>query len=185
MDSLYNVKTRLTEALEMRDMTATELAKRSGVSKSNICRYMKGTIQPRPSALISMAEVLQVSPIWLLGLDVTEDSESVDVGIASNLEQQLKAKIIQTAGSVNKFAGICGLPQSTIASMLTRGVGRTSFNTITIVCKALNISIDGLLAGKITPMLVMEDMGIDISKLNKANFNRFVGYYQALIDSQV
>ena len=184
MESPFNLKTRLAEALEMREINATELAKRSGINKSAVCRYLKGTIQPRSAILIRMADVLQVSPLWLLGLDVAEDDNAIDVEVATNLEQQLKSRIIQTAGSVNKFAGICGLPQSTVASMLSRGVGRTSFSTIVAVCKALNISIDGLLAGKITPMLVMEDFGIDISKLNKANFNRLLGYYQALIDTQ-
>jgi len=183
-DTLYNVKDRLKEALEMRSMTPIELSRRTGVNRSAISRYMKGTTKPKSGVIIKMASVLQVSPIWLLGFDVTTGTDNLDFVVTTKLEQALKQEIIRTAGSVNKFASICGLPQSTIATMLDRGIDKTSFSTVIKVCNALNISIDGLVQGKITPVLVLEDVGIDVSKLSKANFNRLTGYYQGLLDSQ-
>ena len=62
-------KDRLQQALDMRGMSAAELSRRCGVNKSGICRYLKGTVEPKPSAVKSVAEALGVSPAWLLGFD--------------------------------------------------------------------------------------------------------------------
>ena len=51
-------------------MTPAELARRSGVDKGSISRYLSGKFEPKQSAVHSMAKALNVSPAWLLGYDV-------------------------------------------------------------------------------------------------------------------
>ena len=69
MNDFYAFKTRLQEALDMRGMTAAELAVISGIQKSSLSRYLKGTNIPRGNAIAKMAAALDVTPSWLLGYD--------------------------------------------------------------------------------------------------------------------
>lgn len=63
-------------------MTASELAKRSGIGKGSISKYLKGTVIPKQNAIGSMSEALGVSPAWLLGYDLTMDGkEKIDLDI--------------------------------------------------------------------------------------------------------
>ena len=68
MNDFYLVSTRLKTAMENSRMTASELARRSGINKSNISRYLKGEIIPKAKAINAMATALQVTPTWLFGL---------------------------------------------------------------------------------------------------------------------
>lgn len=67
---MNNIKDRLSEALKAHNMTPAELARRSGVDKGSISRYLSGKFEPKQSAVLSMAKALNVSPSWLLGYDV-------------------------------------------------------------------------------------------------------------------
>lgn len=51
---MEDIKNRLREALELRGMMPVELAKRSGVSKGAISKYLKGTIKPKQGAIGAM-----------------------------------------------------------------------------------------------------------------------------------
>ena len=68
---------RLREALDLRKMTASELARSCGINKSAICKYLKGKITPKPASARSMAATLGVSPLWLMGFD--EDMHKVEM----------------------------------------------------------------------------------------------------------
>ncbi|MBQ9151812.1 MAG: helix-turn-helix domain-containing protein, partial [Clostridia bacterium] len=62
-------KDRLIEAMTLRGMRASELAKRTGLSKARISQYVNGKFIPKSDAILLIAEVLQVSELWLLGKD--------------------------------------------------------------------------------------------------------------------
>lgn len=62
---------RLNKALKERNMKAVTLTKETGMSKVSISRYRHGYAIPARGKIISMAQVLGVSPMWLLGF--TED----------------------------------------------------------------------------------------------------------------
>lgn len=74
---MEEIKDRLKEALELRGMMPVELAKKSGVTKGAISKYLKGTVKPKQNAIGAMAEALDVSPAWLLGYDLTPEGEPV------------------------------------------------------------------------------------------------------------
>ena len=61
---------RLNEALEEANMTAQELAKKSGVSKASISQYRNGSHKPSNKSSGRIGEVLGVNPLWLMGFDV-------------------------------------------------------------------------------------------------------------------
>ena len=60
----------------MRGMTQAELAKRSGISKSSISRYIKGDWEGKQSAVYELAKALGVTEAWLMGYDVPMESDT-------------------------------------------------------------------------------------------------------------
>lgn len=88
---MENLKDRLKLALEIRGMTAAELARRSGVDKGAISHYLKGEFTPKQSAVGKMATALSVSPAWLLGFSVTMDGKEraeIDVTKLSDVNRE-------------------------------------------------------------------------------------------------
>ena len=63
---------RLKEALYLRNMTMSELARKSGIDKGVISRYLNGKAVPKIAAVKQMATVLSISPAWLSGYDTPD-----------------------------------------------------------------------------------------------------------------
>jgi repressor LexA len=53
--------------MALRGMRASELAKRTGLSKARISQYVNGKFIPKSDAILQIAEALRVSELWLLG----------------------------------------------------------------------------------------------------------------------
>lgn len=64
-------------------------------------------------------------------------------------EQKLKQLILSEYKSVREFAFQAKMPYSTVASIFTKGIDKTSITTMIKICNKLNISIDELLNGQI------------------------------------
>lgn len=62
---------RLCRALQIRNMKPIELAEKSGVDKGKISSYMSGRYRAKQDTLYALATVLDVSPVWLMGYDVS------------------------------------------------------------------------------------------------------------------
>lgn len=60
-------KDRLTEAMQLRGIRASELALHTGLSKARISQYVNGKFVPKSDAILLLAETLGVSELWLLG----------------------------------------------------------------------------------------------------------------------
>ena len=69
-DKVATFARRLREGLDVRGMTQAELAKRSGISRSSISRYIKGDWEGKQSAVYELAKALGVTEAWLMGYDV-------------------------------------------------------------------------------------------------------------------
>ena len=97
---MVEFKTRLQEALQVRNMTAADLSRKSGIDKGSLSNYLKGKFIPKQSKIDAMARALNVSPAWLLGYDVdmnkadviVEDSNNI-MTIFENLSQEDKEKV--------------------------------------------------------------------------------------------
>ena len=60
---------KLKQALKENGMKQITLAEKTGIPKSTISSYLSGVFIPKKEYLLKMAEVLNVSPSWLLGYD--------------------------------------------------------------------------------------------------------------------
>ena len=74
---MEEIKNRLQEALDFKGWTGSDLAKRSGIGKGQISRYLHGQVIPKQSKIGAMADALGVSPAWLLGYDVNMKGEAL------------------------------------------------------------------------------------------------------------
>lgn len=76
------LKDRLTQAMEVRGLRATDLVEKTGIPKTTISYYMSGTTVPRADKLYKLAQALNISEAWLLGYDVemarTDDQKKND-----------------------------------------------------------------------------------------------------------
>lgn len=61
---------RMKEAMGEKNITAAELAQRSGVNKGTISHYVNGKNIPTNINASKLAVILDVSPAWLMGLPV-------------------------------------------------------------------------------------------------------------------
>lgn len=68
------------------------------------------------------------------------------------VEERLKEMIIKQYGTMKDFTDHIGVPNSTFANILRRGVKNANVLTIIKICQALNISTDDLAEGKIVPV---------------------------------
>ncbi len=59
---------RLNMALEERNITAAELARRAGTSEASVSQYKNGIYEPKQRKLQKFSEILDVSIPWLMGL---------------------------------------------------------------------------------------------------------------------
>lgn len=59
---------------------------------------------------------------------------------------ELILKLIKQAGysSVKAFAEKCGMPYTTLHSMLKRGIGNASIDNVMLICKNLGITVEQL-----------------------------------------
>ena len=67
---MVDIRERIKEALDLRGMMPIDLARKSGINKGSISKYLKGEVTPKQSAIGAMAEALHVLPSWLMGYDV-------------------------------------------------------------------------------------------------------------------
>lgn len=68
------------------------------------------------------------------------------------VEERLKKLIIKQYGTMKEFTDHIGIPNSTFANILRRGVQNANVLTIIKICQALEISTDDLAEGKIVPL---------------------------------
>ena len=69
------IKYRISKALAIRNMTQQELADSTGIPKSSISQYISGYAKPKDDRIHLMAKALRVQEPWLLGYDVSMDSQ--------------------------------------------------------------------------------------------------------------
>lgn len=67
---------RLAEALSIREMTAAQLSRKTGIPEGTISCYKKGLYEAKQNRLWQIACALDVNPAWLMGYDVPMDRES-------------------------------------------------------------------------------------------------------------
>ena len=65
------------------------------------------------------------------------------------IENKLRELIVSRYGNVSIFTKSIGIPNSTFASIMQRGIMNSNISSVYKVCRALHISIDKLCEGEI------------------------------------
>lgn len=72
-DLIDTFANRLRYAIMVKDIKPIELSKKTGISKTNISCYMSGKYEAKQDGVKSLADALNVNPVWLMGYDVPMD----------------------------------------------------------------------------------------------------------------
>jgi len=86
---------RLQQALDNNDMRPTDLAKKTGIGKSDISSYLSGRYKPKQDNVYTMAKALNVDEAWLMGW-------SDDPGPIMPGAMKLRASITQTLQEITQ-----------------------------------------------------------------------------------
>lgn len=65
------------------------------------------------------------------------------------IEEKIKSLIIEKYGTVSKFTSQIGMPNSTFATIMKKGIHNASIQSIILLCKSLGISADALAEDRI------------------------------------
>lgn len=77
VDDTRSFPLRLELAMKRKGISQEELARQCGSSQSSISYYLLGDRFPRLPMLYKIAKALDVNPLWLLGHDTQDESESI------------------------------------------------------------------------------------------------------------
>jgi len=97
---MKEIKDRLQEALQMRDMTRSELSELSGVPKPMITDYLKGRYKPKQNNIYALSKALRVNPAWFMGY------EDIDADDLSYLDGSAPAESLSASELSNKYPNI-------------------------------------------------------------------------------
>ena len=67
---------RIRKALSIRNMTQSELCRRTKIATSAMSEYLKGLYDPKQDKIYIMAQELNVDPVWLMGFDVPMENDN-------------------------------------------------------------------------------------------------------------
>lgn len=92
MSEKERLKYRLRQAMSYKGMSATELSRKTGITKSAMSYYLSGRSEPKANRLYVIAKALDVSEAWLLGYDVPIDRAEEQEGnnIFAELSERIK-----------------------------------------------------------------------------------------------
>lgn len=66
---------RLLKALTLKNLTQSELCRKTGIPKSAMSQYVKGSFEPKQDRVYLIAKALDISEAWLMGYDVPMQKE--------------------------------------------------------------------------------------------------------------
>lgn len=69
-DRIETCGNRIRKALTLRGMKQSELCRILNIPKSALSQYISGAFEPKQDRIYLMAQALNVSEAWLMGLDV-------------------------------------------------------------------------------------------------------------------
>ena len=67
---------RLKQAIQTNNMKQSELVSKTGIPKSSISSYLSGKYIPKQTNIYKLADVLKVSPAWLMGKETKTIEQS-------------------------------------------------------------------------------------------------------------
>ena len=87
---MAKIAERLKNALEIRDISQSELSRKTGIGKSSISTYLTGEYEPKQKNIYKMALALNVNEAWLMGAEVPMERQET---AASHIQNPIAANI--------------------------------------------------------------------------------------------
>ena len=103
----YKRENRIAEALSIKGWKQVDLVERTGIAKASINAWVKQNWQPKQKSLMKMAQVLDVSEMWLAGYDVP--MERPEAQKKNDELIQLISEIRKSEDLQHLFSSICNL----------------------------------------------------------------------------
>ena len=63
-------KDRITELMEVYDISQTDICNKTGILKSSMSMYMNGKHLPKQDTIGKISEAYSIDPAWIMGYDV-------------------------------------------------------------------------------------------------------------------
>ena len=70
-------RNRFNELLAQKGLLASDVAAKTGISKSTISKYIHGQIEAKQDKIYLIANAYNVDPAWLMGYDVPMERDAV------------------------------------------------------------------------------------------------------------
>lgn len=105
---------RLKLAMDINNINASTLSRRTSVSEASISQYINGSHAPSNITAGKLAAVLNVDPVWLMGFNVPMNLDNRDIDI-DPLDAELDQKISQLDNKRKKI--LLGLINSLLEDM--------------------------------------------------------------------
>lgn len=103
----YKRENRIAEALSIKGWKQVDLVERTGIAKASINAWVKQNWQPKQKSLMKMAQVLDVSEMWLAGYDVPMERPEAQKKTDELI--QLISEIRKSEDLQHLFSSICNL----------------------------------------------------------------------------
>lgn len=139
-----DTKERMYIVLQKRDVSQSELAKKTGTTRQTINSYIHGRHQMRLEAIVLIASTLHVSVDYLLGLNEKEEVASQQCLDVWALSKNLKEALNNREQSKEKFAKEIKIAALTLYQIL-KGDRLPNIDTFCAIVRVLNVSADALL----------------------------------------
>lgn len=70
---MNSFKNRLKQIMSERNISQSELSRRTGIGRNSISDYLKGKYEAKQDKVFELAKVLNVNEAWLMGFDISKD----------------------------------------------------------------------------------------------------------------
>ena len=163
---------RLKKAMELKNIKASELSEKADIPKSAISQYLSGLYEAKQKSIFKLANALDVSEAWLMGLDVpmertlplqaiwdfsTENERKIlNDAIVYAIQNNIQKDDISTNDTIQKLiANLENLNQNQaiafIQNLSSKFYGKNDFNLEEYIKFSLNRSNDGYSPNEYTP----------------------------------
>lgn len=92
------VAERLMEAIKRSELTQTQIVNKTGINKGALSSYINGRYKPKQKNLYLLANILDVSEAWLMGLDVPMNRSSVVLSKEPKILEQWCLAVSEKSG---------------------------------------------------------------------------------------
>ena len=89
-----DIKERIKQGLEIREITQTQLATRANIDKGQLSSYISGKYKPRQNNIDALAAALNVNEAWLMGFDVPMERVSNKTEIDQSVSRSVECREI-------------------------------------------------------------------------------------------